>query len=125
MNMPTLFPRAVLYTNDLEPITVIDLSPVAMHYLLKKGSAVLAVWEEFKFVPVDESTSMPKVRTVRIRAEEFRYRNARSLMLFTDDEEDALLMRAAFLPGQTKAKREVHANGFKAGFLAAIQALGA
>lgn len=45
-------------------------------------------------------------------------------MLFTPDEENALLLRASFLPGQHNAVRNKERNAFAAGFLKALQEIG-
>ena len=45
-------------------------------------------------------------------------------MLFTHDEETALQMKAAFLPGQLGAIQGMQRNAFAQGFLTALRKLG-
>lgn len=119
--MPSLgSSRAVLYTHDLEPITVLQLTPQARSYLLETGQVALAVREPFTW----DGREHAMCRTVRITAEVFCRRRQRSLMLFTEDEEAALLLQAAFLPGQQRELNERRDAAFARGFLAAIDALG-
>jgi hypothetical protein len=132
MHEPTLGFRAVLYTPALEPITVLQLTPQARHHLLECGMVVLAVYEPltvadvmtFAGAPLQSLAEHAKCRRVVIRAEEFRRGRHRSLMLFTGDEENALLLQAAFLPGQTRELNYRREDDFARGFLSAIGALG-
>lgn len=122
---------AVLYTRALEPITVIDV-PMRLWDLLSSGQRVKLAVREALATPLSGETLSNyrdiKYRTVILYAEKFRYRDAESLMLFTEDEEHALLLQADFLPGQRTEVRRRQANhrarGFAEGFLAAIDRMG-
>lgn len=119
--------HAVLYTQALEPITVLDI-PMRLWDMLARGELVkLAVREVSPPVPSDGETPGHrdlKFRTVDLYAEKFRYRSTETLMIFTRDEEHALLLQADFLPGQRTEVRRRQADhrsrGFAEGFLHAI-----
>jgi hypothetical protein len=101
--------KAVIYTEDLLPITIIDLPPWAIEMLKAHQFIELPVLEKLSsiFHP-DSEVKAVKIKRVLIRAERFRkpcnpYRPGEyneALMLFTKDEESAMKVRAAFLPGQ-------------------------
>lgn len=103
----------VLYTNQLEPITILELGYLddfIKHNIMLR----LPVVDDLTMSTAMQTPDVPPyatIRTVNIRVERFRYRNAESIILFTDDEKSALLLRAAFLPGQNK---EVQARCRKA-----------
>lgn len=112
--------RAVLYTHDFEPITVVELPKCAKEYLEREGQVTLSVITPPKpsFEPMD------RPRSVRITADMLVRRGQRHLMLFTDDEEAALLLQAAFLPGQRRAIAEERAQAFARGFMKALYGIG-
>lgn len=122
---PQLSHRAVLYTYDMEPITVLQLSAAAHNYLTFHGSVTLPVLEP---IPTFVYTGVPDMnhtmRTVHIRAELLRMWEKKHLMLFTHDEESALLLKSAFLPGQQGAVRDLQNKAFARGFLHALERLG-
>lgn len=115
--------QCVLYTNDLEPITILELSPHLRDHLMTYGNVTLPIQEPVRLLPHDglEPIVGAGFRTVRIVAERLRFRNRASLLLFTADEESALLIKPAFLPGQqnelTRIRHQSFAEGFGAAFL--------
>ncbi|WOB06519.1 hypothetical protein [Piscinibacter gummiphilus] len=111
---------AVLYTYDLQPITVVGLSNFLWDMLHRGDMVQLVVPEPFKFEAPDPTQQM---RLVRIRAEHFRFRGHDSMMLFTEDEEYALALQAAFLPGQHGEVQRRERRAFINGFLTALDAL--
>ena len=121
--------RAVLYTHDLEPITVLDLSPFLYQTLLTHGCAIIRVLMSVPLMAMcADDAIVDAVRTVRITAERIVHHGNENLMLFTQDDEQALLLKSAFLPGQQRAvhdaNKHAYATGFGKGFLAAIQTYG-
>jgi len=112
--------RAVLYTVNLEPITVISLNAWLARYL-----------EEYKRVTLPLPVQMPRyygpsiedseiLRTVDIWSEEFVYRKCKSVMLFTVDEVSALLLKSDFLPGQQAELNDRRDQAFAKGFFEAL-----
>lgn len=116
--------RAVLYTYDLEPITIIDVPQEAMDYLRERGIVRIPV-PTFPKASFPLSSPIPtEVKIVTIRAEKFVFGDQETMMLFTRDEETALQMKATFLPGQLGAIQDLQRNVFAYGFLTALRKLG-
>jgi len=119
--------RAVLYTHDMEPITVLELQPWAVEYLTKRGIVSMAVTRPLSYtLPIRGLPHLPEecVWRVDITAEYFARNGRRHLFLFTHQEEHALLLRSAFLPGQRSALRDRDKEAFGKGFMAALDMLG-
>jgi hypothetical protein len=94
--------NTVLYTEDLEPITVVDL-PMWIWERLKIGHKMnLPVIEPLQFTPPKDNypPEFLRPKIVTIWAEKFVYRDKTSLFVFTRDDENALQLKADFLPGQ-------------------------
>jgi hypothetical protein len=93
--------NVVLYTTDLEPITILDLPVWLLEQLEKQEAIRVAVlrpptWTDEK-TPVKDSG----VDTVTIYCEKLRWRDNRTkIILVTPDEELALTLRPDWLPGQ-------------------------
>lgn len=119
--------RTVLYTMDMEPITIIDLPEYAERYLRWQGKVVMPVIEPLIWT-LEPGLDAPTLRTVTINAEILRLwhgpRETEHLLLITADEESALLLKAAFLPGQQSELNERERAAFAAGFCAALRKLG-
>lgn len=114
---------AVLYTHDLEPITVVTI-PMWLWDRLEKGDAIrLAVMEAPKLTPSYGVPMTAQMKTVTIFAEMLVRRGKRHMMLSTQDEETALLLKADFLPGQRQELRHRERGAFAKGFLQAFAAL--
>ena len=115
--------RAVLYTHDMIPITVMDVPREWMKFLEERGCLWLAVRPSFGLVAPDDSITakMFDIRKVCITIEPFIRRGQRHWMLFTQDEEAALLLKSTFLPGQHKEVMAREDAAFAKGFWTAIQ----
>lgn len=117
--------RVVLYADDMEPITVLELSAFAAECLEVRGRVVIPVMSPPICEAYNEgSPAIATYRTVTIWAERIRRNNTAHLMLFTRDEVAALMLRSELLPGQ---RRDVHAaekkrylEGFVAGLTAVL-----
>lgn len=116
-------PLAVLYTRDLLPITVLKMTEFMHNHLLQNRVVRLAVLPEIQNYWQYNDPTTVTFCTVYIKAEIFTYRNTKTFMLFTDDEEAALQLQSELLPGQIeqsrKDKRAAYHSGFAAGFLRA------
>ena len=109
--------RAVLYTFDFEPITVVELPQAARVLLERYGEVSLHVLEmhPLEFMRQSDRIGRGIPKQVRIFAEKC-WRGAHShLMLFAPNDENALLLKAAFLPGQRKEVRDERAEAFGQG----------
>lgn len=116
---------AVLYTHQLEPITVVDIPMWAWERLSRGDCVRLHVPEPVRINPMsrwDSLTYQPRV--VEIFGDKLRRGEHETLMLFTGDEESALLLKADFLPGQRGEAQRRERGAFAAGVLRAFQALG-
>jgi hypothetical protein len=96
--------NVVLYTNDFEPITVLDLPQWLLEQLERQGSVRVAVLRPVQFAPLDATIPVGSVegpQTVTIYCEKLRWRDG-SLkpILVTNDEELALILKPHWLPGQ-------------------------
>ena len=110
--------QAVIYTHQLEPITVVDI-PMKLWDMLYRGDMiVLPVTTSSREWTTDPTVT---VKLVRIHGEVFARRQHRSMMLFTHDEEHALQLRAAFLPGQIATTQLMHRRAFAEGFITALR----
>ena len=99
--------HAVIYTKELEPITVVWLASWAVKMLRDHSHVAFAVCPPMSAGLSDfNDFSTMKSWVVRLRGDEIRMNRASTWILTTDDEEVALLLKAAFLPGQQQALRE-------------------
>lgn len=114
--------RSVLYATDLEPITVLELTGLAADYLRDRRFVRLLL--PFKAQSYDSLTASTTVKTVDIWAEPLRRGSHESLLLFTADDTDALLLKTAFLPGQHKGVQQRERAAFAEGFCRAINMIG-
>lgn len=113
---------AVLYTDDMEPVTVFDM-PVE---LAGRRWVDFAIWDASVlpgFIGPDEPIRCEPIKTVTVRAEKFVRNGVYHTFWFVDerDLENALLMRADFLPGQQRTLREKVDGAFMAGVLTVLR----
>ena len=94
---------SVLYTHELEPITIIDIPEWAWPRLKRGETLRLTLPIKFSFHPVDDGAVS---NTVDITGEMIRRNGVDAMMLFTRDEEGALALKASFLAGQQRELRE-------------------
>ena len=120
--------RAVIYTTDFEPITVISITQWAIDYLERYGSVRLPVYQPLTSMLHSDvpPASAAQPRTVTLRLENLRFRSggAPKPFLITEDEESALLLKAAFLPGQIGEVQNREQAMFTRGFLQALERVG-
>ena len=113
--------RVVLYTEDLEPITVVELSQLAVDYLRVTGFVSLPVLADAALL---SACGAVQIRSVVIKAEWMIRHSKKHMLLTTDDEVAAMKLRSAFLPGQWEAVHAREAVAFARGFLAALERIG-
>ena len=95
--------NVVLYTQDFEPITVLDLPTWLLEQLERQGAVRVAVLRPVQFgdtksVPIG-SVEGPQV--VTIYCERLRWKDGTvKPVLVTTDEELALTLKPEWLPGQ-------------------------
>lgn len=118
--------RVVLYADDMEPITVIDLPTMADRYLNEHGMVRLAVLlpPMLSVLAAKQSPKLGDCKTVTIFGERLIRHGREHMMLFTRDEESALLLKCAFLPGQQAGLQEREREAFARGFLKALARVG-
>jgi hypothetical protein len=95
--------NVVLYTQDFEPITVLDLPLWLLEQLEKQGAVRVAVLRPVQFGenPNVAIGSVEGPETVTIYCEKLRWRDGTlKTILVTHDEELALALRPHWLPGQ-------------------------
>lgn len=120
--------RAVIYTEDMEPITVAKLQPWTVDYLRKHGTVRVAVAPPIShmFRPDDKPRPFCAEYIVRLSAHsiESPVNGCRAMFLTTRDDVAALLMDAALLPGQAALRDATFRAGVSAGFQQALDMLG-
>lgn len=114
-------PRVVLYAQDFEPITVITLPPFALSYLQKHHNVRLAVSPPARLVQRHEPLlDDMRAYIVEIHAECLVRRGQEHLMLFTNDETAAMMLRADLLPGQRREVKDREREQYSRGFMDAL-----
>lgn len=122
--------RTVIYTMDMEPITVVELSKFAIDYLDRLGRVRLPVYLPISMMCLIDSPpnqSYSHDLCVDIYAEWFSKNNngkvIRKMMLFVHEfhEELALALQSTFLPGQGKAVNDERKKAYVKGFSHAWQ----
>lgn len=94
--------RVVLYTQDFEPITVLDLPMWALEMVSERRMVRLAVMPKFEFhMPADQTINTDDLKIVEIRSEWLVWKDgSKKQILTTNQDESALLLKPSWLPGQ-------------------------
>lgn len=102
--------NVVLYTEDFEPITVLDLPLWLMEQMERQGSARVAVMRPIQLSDYRDTDDMlHPPNTVTIYCERLRWKDGTvKPVLVTSDETLAMALRPEWLPGQRQA-----INGYK------------
>lgn len=95
--------NVVLYTQDFEPITVLDLPQWLLEQLERQGAVRVGVFRPVQFgagdgVPVG-SVEGPDVVTIYCERLHWKDGTVKPILV-TDDEELALTLKPEWLPGQ-------------------------
>lgn len=115
--------KVVLYTYDFEPITIIDINQFALNHLKTHGIVNLAIPARLNLTPGNAVNDYISYRRVTLRSMTIYLNGKVGSLLVTQDEESALLLKAAFLPGQTAELNELQRNAFACGFISALNKL--
>ena len=112
--------RAVIFSNDMEPITVVEFSELYGH-LNKHKFVVIPVYEFNKFMAFESGDVMASLnKFVKIRAELFHRNGKTGYIYFADNDETALLLESVFLPGQYKEVHDIRQDAIAEGLLKAF-----
>ena len=112
--------NAILFTLDFEPITVIDLPMWAHEIALERQYFRMEVMDPPKLYG-DIEVRLIEPKMVTIRAQKFIWIDKSERIIYvTADEEAALLLQSAFLPGQMKDVQEQRKSAFSQGILFAL-----
>ena len=115
--------NVVLYTDDMLPITVLDLSRAQLDFLERAGTMRLAVVRPLPSpYVVRELSEEVSVDTVDLWIEPLYRNGRRHWLLFTGEkfEENALLLPSKYLPGQRHQLERDRREAFGRGILAAL-----
>ena len=116
----------VLYTDDMEPITVFNLSQDALKFIKEYRTYRIPICDlpDFSSVGHEENVCFPiQFKVVDIWIEKF-YRNKKEhFLFFTRNEEFALLLKSDFLPGQRSEIQELEKNSYYQGFLKGLSTI--
>ena len=116
--------RHVIYALDMEPITVVDLPEWSVEYMdthrcLRLGVSSPPIQTLQNGGPVDWRELTYHV--VNLTAVPLRMPNGSTrMLLLTSDDESALLLKCAFLPGQQAGLREREREAYARGVLAVL-----
>lgn len=116
--------RAVLYAHDMEPITILEVKDWMRQYLESHREVRLPVYDAPLLDARPSGPGRLEYRVVRITAETFKRNGEAHMMLFTHDEENSMLLKSAFLPGQRSSLKYLERAAFAKGFLAAFATFG-
>lgn len=111
--------RVVLYADDMEPITVIDLPPFLWNMLKQRRRVQVAAPMPITYAALTSAPTMSDdvMRIVEIRAEVLTRNKREHMMLFTNDEVTALMLRSELLPGQRRDAQEQERDQYAQGFM--------
>lgn len=99
---------ATIYTRELEPITIVWIGSWAEKMLRDHGRILLAgVFPTPRTISNPDEPPKLENWIVRLRGHLVRIGGAETWVLTTDDEELALTLKAAFLPGQQRHVRDL------------------
>lgn len=96
--------NVVIYTQDFEPITVIDLPVWLLEQMEQQGSVRVAVLQPVRTTTGNDPQDFQMPPIVTIYCEKLRWKDGTTKpILITYDEELALTLRPEWLPGQRGA----------------------
>ena len=117
--------QTVIYTEQMEPICVINMKTEWYDYLEKARNIRFAVSKPFNFKYPEDATVFIKPDMVEVIPHMIIRPDLRAkyLMLTTPNETEALLMESEFMPGQTRRLNEEKRKAFMKGFMSALEGM--
>lgn len=107
----------VLYTDQMEPITVIELPQWFLDKLYDKQLMKVPVMSAISIESIYDPIIENALNSVDVWAESLYRKGNRYWLLFTNDENLALRLKSDVLPGQRKAFQDEYKRGFISGML--------
>lgn len=96
--------RVVLYTKDMEPITIIEMPLWLLEQLERVGMVKVAVREPKEKLLMADPQDLHPTETLNIYCEKLRWRDGSvKPIVVVDDDELALALKPEWLPGQVQA----------------------
>ena len=96
--------NVVIYTEDFEPITVIDLPVWLLEQMERVGAVRVAVMQPTRYTASTEPPDFEQPQIVTIYCERLCWKDGTTKpVLITYDEELAMTLRPEWLPGQRQA----------------------
>jgi len=93
--------NVVLYTREMEPITIIDLPLAVLEFGQKEGFVRVEAFDPPQLVPMHESAPIEMTfNVVTLRFDRLRFYNRESWFVTVDDDVIALKLKPSWLPGQ-------------------------
>lgn len=100
--------NVVLYTTELEPITILDLPLGVLEFGEREGLVYIDAAPPLNFQSMCEPTTPVELMTFRhvaLRFHRLLFYGQESWIITTDDEDLAMTLKASWLPGQ---RREIN-----------------
>lgn len=119
-------PKAIIYSQEMEPITAIDMSTEMYNYFETYDIVRFPVMKPINPTSLNCEGPFPKYEQhliAEIRAVRILDNSSKSVitLLFTNNEETALLMKTTILPGQVSHINYLKSQAFAKGMLEAIK----
>ncbi len=94
----------VLYTRDMEPITIIDLPMWAVEIGERQRMVAVELMDPVRMAQPSDMSEDPRLmaRTVWLDFHPIRFYDQKSWLITVENEELALLLKPSWLPGQRK-----------------------
>lgn len=93
--------QVVLYTQDMEPITILELPVWLLEQLERFGAVKVAVQPTVNLTAANSNLTYEHPKTVTIYCEKLRWKDGTTkTILVTPNDELALTLKPAWLPGQ-------------------------
>lgn len=112
--------RTVIYAEDMLPITVVDIPQVWIETMQRGEYVLLAAYPPIPLSFEENFDLRQTLKTVALRMEPLMRNGRRHWLCFTVDEETALTLKAAFLPGQLGEVQRREQSAYFQGLLSGL-----